>query len=388
MLFIIGIEIIALILLKSRTAFLGVCVVAFCLFLKNFYKNKKIIVLSGICIVLICILVIPKLYNFKKDSADGRFFIWKVATEMITDKPLGYGYGTIVNCYNKAQSTYIQTHTTTKQEQNTAEFTYNLMNDYLEMSVMGGVAGGILYLTFVVSVLYLGLKYWKRDFYTFIGVLVFAVMGLMNFAFFAPQVVLLFAYYAAISAKNAKVFCEIKATLNIFLVFGLAFLFVACGYIYVRFKINYAYELLENNHITEAKIKLQKTKLFTSNEIYYRCLGDCYFAEKDFAYSLNYYSKAVEYAYQPKTLIKMANCEFHFQNYEQALKYLHSASNVQPVLFEPHYCEMIVYLKSGKFEKAKDKAIFILQKEIKLQNKKIDFYQEQASKVLKITELQ
>ena len=84
----------------------------------------------------------------------------------------------------------------------------------------------------------------------------------------------------------------------------------------------------------------------------------------------------------------MANCEFHLQNYEPALEYLHSASNIQPVLFEPHYCEMMVYLKSRNFEKAQEKANFILQKEIKFQNKKIDYFKEQANKVLKIKELQ
>jgi len=430
---IIGIELIALILLKSRTAFLGVCVIAFCLFLKNYYNNRKIIAIISVCVVLIGILAVPKLYNFKKDSADGRFFIWKVATEMIIDKPLGYGYGTIVNSYNKAQSVYIQTHTTTKQEQNNAEFTYNLMNDYLEMAVMGGIAGGILYLTFIISILLFGLKYStchcgldpqsvdlqsrrknkaiagqarndsthqarndsilqarndKRDFYAFLGVLGFAVMGLMNFAFFAPQIALLFAYYSAISAKNAKTLCEIKPNKSIFLGLGLVFLFVACGYIYARFKVNSAYNLLDSKNITEAKTELQKLKLFTSNEIYHRCFGDCYFAEKDFENALICYSKAVEYAYQPKTLIKMANCDFHLKNYDKAVEYLHSASSIQPVLFEPHYCEMMIYLNSGNFEKAQEKANFILKKEIKFQNKKIDFFKEQANKVLKINKLQ
>jgi hypothetical protein len=338
--------------------------------------------------VVIGILAIPKLYHFKKDSADGRFFLWKLATEMISDKPLGYGYGTIVNSYNKAQSVYFQTHITTRQEQNTAEFIYNLMNDCLEMAVMGGIAGGILYLAFVSSILYCGLKHWKTDFYAFLGVLTFAIMGLVNFAFFAPQVVLLFAYYSAISTKNAKTLCEIRPNKNTFLVCGLVFLFVACGYIYARYKVNAAYKLLDNKDITGAKTQLQKLKLFTSNEIYHRCFGDCYFIEKDFEKSLHYYSKAVEYAYQPKILIKMANCEFYLQNDEQALAYLHSASNIQPVLFEPHYCEMMIYLNEKNVEKAQEKANFIMKKEIKFTNKKIDFYKEKAYRVLKIKELQ
>jgi len=228
----------------------------------------------------------------------------------------------------------------------------------------------------------------KGNFYAFLGVLAFAVMGLMNFAFFAPQIALLFAWYSAISTKNAKTLCEVKPNKNIFLIVGLAFLFVAGGYVYTRFKVNSAYNLYDDKNITGAKTELQKLKLFTSNEIYHLCFGDCYFAEKDYESALNYYSKAVEYAYHPKTLIKMANCEFRLQNYEKAIEYLHSASNIQPVLFEPHFCEMMVYLKSGNFEKAQEKANFILQKEIKFENKKIDYFKEQASKVLKIKELQ
>ena len=385
---IIGIELVALILLKSRTAFLGVCVIAFCLLLKNCCKNRKMMAIVSICVVLTGILAVPTLYNFKKDSANGRFFIWKVATEMIIENPAGYGYGTVVNSYNKAQSVYIQTHTTTKQERNTAAFIYNLMNDYLEMAVMGGVAGGVLYLAFVTGILYVGLKYRETDFYAFLGVLAFAVMGLVNFAFFAPQVALLFAWYAAISTKNAKTLYKFKPNKSIFLIVGLAFLCVACGYVYARFKVNSAYNLLDNKNITEAKAELKKLKLFTSNEIYYRCFGDCCFAEKDFENALNYYSKAVEYACQPKTLLKMANCDFHLQNYEKALEYLHVASHIQPVLFEPHYCEMMIYLHSGNFEKAQQKANFILQKEIKFENPKIDFYKEKANKVLKIKQLQ
>ena len=385
----IGFELIALILLKSRTAFLGVCVIVFLLLLKNYYKNRKIIAIISVCVVLISILAIPKLYNLKKDSADGRFFIWKVATEMINKNPSGYGYGTTQSDYNKAQSVYFQQHTTTKQEQNTAEFTFNLMNDYLETAVMGGIAGGILYLAFIISILYFGLKHWNTNFYAFIGVFVFAVMSLVNFAFFVPQIALLFTYYSAISTKNAKALFTININKNLFFIFGSVFLFIACGFIFTRYNINSAYNLLDNKNPAEAKVKLKRLNLFTpTNEIYYRCFGDCYFAEKDFENALKYYSKAINYSYYPKTLIKMANCEFYLKNFGEALDNLQFTSNIQPVLFEPHYCEMMIYLNIKDLEKAHQKANFILQKEIKFENKKIDFYREQANKILKIKELQ
>jgi O-antigen ligase len=112
----LGIVVIALLLLKCRSAHIATIVailIYYCLeydfikWIRN-AKNKSSAKSLFIVFLLIVIPTVSHLYNSKKASADGRQFIWKLSTIMATQKPLtGYGYGSFEKEYNLYQADYI-----------------------------------------------------------------------------------------------------------------------------------------------------------------------------------------------------------------------------------------------------------------------------------------
>ena len=57
-------------------------------------------------------------YLLKKDSADGRLLIWKVAVQAIGEKPLtGYGWDYVAGAYGEAQEKYFSKGDYTEQEE-------------------------------------------------------------------------------------------------------------------------------------------------------------------------------------------------------------------------------------------------------------------------------
>jgi len=99
----------ALLLLKCRTAFIGTVLSMIVYYsleyqFTDWAKNKKNSTSAKALLVVGLIIIIPVcsyLYNAKKDSADGRKFIWKLSAQMIPEKLLtGYGYGYFEKEYN------------------------------------------------------------------------------------------------------------------------------------------------------------------------------------------------------------------------------------------------------------------------------------------------
>lgn len=98
-----------LIMTDSRAAWLGAiigfCFVFYRIFLKNYRFNKLIV--CGMVILLSAGTVY--LYNYKKNSADGRLFVWKNTVSGIAEKPiLGHGKDSFEREYIYLQAGYFE----------------------------------------------------------------------------------------------------------------------------------------------------------------------------------------------------------------------------------------------------------------------------------------
>ena len=79
-------------------------------------------------------------YLLKKDSADGRLLIWKVAVQAIGEKPLtGYGWDYVAGAYGEAQERYFSKGEYTKQEEHVAGSPEYVFNEYLQAAMAWGV---------------------------------------------------------------------------------------------------------------------------------------------------------------------------------------------------------------------------------------------------------
>ena len=79
-------------------------------------------------------------YLLKKDSADGRLLMWKVAVQAIGEKPLtGYGWDHVAGAYGEAQEKYFSKGDYTEQEEHVAGSPEYVFNEYLQAATAWGV---------------------------------------------------------------------------------------------------------------------------------------------------------------------------------------------------------------------------------------------------------
>ncbi|MDR2773314.1 MAG: O-antigen ligase family protein [Tannerella sp.] len=94
-------------------------------------------------IIFITILLITAgsfgMYQFKKDSADGRILTWKIALQAAVHHPWGVGIGNFPGSYGQEQTSYFSAGQGTEQEQHVAGNPEYGFNEYLQIFVMSEI---------------------------------------------------------------------------------------------------------------------------------------------------------------------------------------------------------------------------------------------------------
>jgi len=85
------------------------------------------------------------MYFLKKDSADGRAFIWKNAVQTILRHPMGVGIGNFAGSYGDSQAAYFASGKGTKREEYVAGNPEYAFNEYLQICIEQGVFPFILF---------------------------------------------------------------------------------------------------------------------------------------------------------------------------------------------------------------------------------------------------
>lgn len=147
----------ALILSGSRASFLA-CVGGIVYFYWNSFtcKLRGLNRYSRLLFICLCVCVILGLYFMKKDSADGRLFIWRCTWDLFKERPyLGYGEHGFTAQYMFSQANYFKGHENEHFEF-LADNVKNPFNEYLRLLIQRGLLG-VLFTGLVV------LWYWKNS---------------------------------------------------------------------------------------------------------------------------------------------------------------------------------------------------------------------------------
>lgn len=157
-----GLILFSIILSGSRTGIIGaiisiliVLVVEFQLLsrIKNL-KYSKLIMLSAIIVLLVGLFI---LYKWREGSANGRLLIWRVSTEMIQDKPLGYGHKGFQANYMDYQARYFTANPQSGFRQ-LADNVKHPFNEFIKIAVNYGIIGLFTYLALLSVILWKILK--------------------------------------------------------------------------------------------------------------------------------------------------------------------------------------------------------------------------------------
>lgn len=133
----------SVVLSGSRMGFLGICsaimvILAFTDPVSSFFKTHR---WAWIPILVICVSAFIALYYIKKDSADGRVFIWARCIDLIKERPLfGYGYYGFEHNYMSAQADYFRANPDSPYVM-LADNVTQPFNEYLKLTVNYGIVG-------------------------------------------------------------------------------------------------------------------------------------------------------------------------------------------------------------------------------------------------------
>lgn len=155
------------------------------LVLKKLFNKAKAFKRTIVTILFLGILAagLFGVYVFKKESSDGRVFIWKVTTEMIIDYPVfGVGFDRFNAYYMNYQAQYFEKNGETP-ESLVADNTYYAFNEVLQFVFENGLFGLILLVT-VVSILFqtkVNEKHQLQSFMTKTGLLTIGVFACFSY---------------------------------------------------------------------------------------------------------------------------------------------------------------------------------------------------------------
>ena len=215
----------AVVLLRCRTAYIGLAVeAAVVLFFMSLSKDSRIkgfsllknsegdnpkihssigkVFLAVVTLLVVSVAAV-RMYQMKRDSADGRLLVWKVSASMIAEHPMGCGYGLFPKHYNLRQAEYFHEEHGTETERRNASFVYMAYNDFLEHGVEGGVLGMLFLAGFYAMTITRAKKTPSLPGRAGVGLFsAFAVMSLVNFVVAGIQTWLLVVCCAAVVAAG------------------------------------------------------------------------------------------------------------------------------------------------------------------------------------------
>lgn len=378
-----------IIALKCRTAYLGISTIMIYLAIrsskmKHTIVNKmktKLGIFQISCIATVLLILSLLCYNWKKESADGRLFIWQRDCEMILNNPLGYGYGKYEVEYNLYQSRYFSSHKDAYLQSNLATASGTAYNDILEHGVQGGVLGGVLYLIFLLSSVYQAHRNKKKT--CVMALLAVAMMSMTNSIYcgISPWIMTISAM--AIGVKDTGRQLEnplyrgiivcVVSILSFFLLYRNVMLLVSQSALR-------AYKNEQNYNIEDIE------KLYPAigtSEVYWRYRAECNERINNSFAADSCYIEARKYTSAPLLLFKSSICKERIGDNESALKILRTAVFMLPKNFSLKYHLMMMYDRSGNRRQAKSIANEIILTPEKMHNENIHFIKTEAENYLK-----
>ena len=342
--------IVAIALLRCRTAYIGLAVeIAVMLFAygkarRLVFSHKWVVVIG----VLVCAFSAVRLYDMKRDSADGRLLIWKVSAQMIAERPMGCGYGLFPKHYNLRQAEYFRTGHGTKTERRNASFVYMAYNDFLEHGVEGGFIGMLFLMGFYTIFTKRSMdatgkspSLWARD---GVGPLsAFAVMSLVNFVVAGIQTWLLVICCAAVVAADGRgrtgepeeavggyslLLQRLVGAALVVLVLMLSVITVRMTY--AQYRLGVIKERMSAGEAVDDSEFADIEGCVYSSEAFWNYRAANHIDRNNYDEALESIGRALEYTSSPTSLMMQSHCLLNLGDTARAVSYIREIRDMQP----------------------------------------------------------
>lgn len=410
-----------ILLLKCRAAFIGTIISVVVFYgieynLISWIKNNKNKTTAKALFILSLLIIIPLssyLYNSKKDSADGRKFIWKVSGVMALEKPLtGYGYGYFEKEYNLYQADYIKNGKTTPEELKNAGPVIMPHNELLHNLVEGGCIGLLFAGLFFGSLLFAVKQRKKTDgerpndpeaknsFFniSYAGVIAFIVMSMVNSTIQIIPIMALLIIYAGIICSTLKplqlpsFFLNFRISSTAFsIILMITTIAFSCFLVWTVFGVALADRenkkaslLQEEKRYKEAlQIMHGLENHLSDDRNYWRNLGVIYIKTKNYQQAIDCFNRAKKWSSLPDLYFAPGMCYEKLHDYPKAIAEYKQLVLLLPSKFGYRFRLMQAYFKNKDTINTEIAARQILDLEPKIPSPKVERYKKTAWRLLK-----
>lgn len=358
----------AVVLLRCRTAYIGLAVEAAVFFLfsskdsriKGFSllknsegDNPKIhSSLGKVFLAVVALLVVSvgavRMYQMKRDSADGRLLVWKVSASMIAEHPMGCGYGLFPKHYNLRQAEYFHEEHGTETERRNASFVYMAYNDFLEHGVEGGVIGMLFLMGFYVLIIKDSSLPSKGGRCLSAVLYAFAVMSLVNFVVAGIQTWLLVICCAAVVAAGSSGKYDepeeavgghsllLQRLVSVVLVVFVLMLSVITGRMtYAQYHLGRIEERMSAGEAVSDSVFADLEKYIYSSEAFWRLRAHGLMRTGDYGQATLCVDNAMRYTAAPQLCYMAHRCLSELGREADGIGYINEVYHTQPTLLLP-----------------------------------------------------
>lgn len=393
--FLLLLALLSICLLRCRTAYIG-CFIAILVYAVMLLDRHIFCILDCVkkwllaisLMALVMVIAGVKLYNMKKDSADGRILIWKLSGQLIAERPLGYGYGLFEKNYNLKQADYFRAGNFSDSERRNASFIFMPYNDFLEHGVEGGIVG-MLFLLFFYGIM-IGKALRQKQIIETAVFISFGVMSMTNFVYGAILpwlfVMCMASFVMVDDDKKNKVLPLGKMILQggpmlglvLFSTYQTSRLMIAQIKLKSFCVLNDKYEVASN----EASLAMLENEISTS-ECFWRQQANYNIKRQNYLDAIDNIHEARKYSSSPELFMQEAICLSSIGCRKSSVNYIDTLSMMIPRKLSYKYTLMRYCLSVGMYEKATNYARDIIVIGAKKEASKARMIINEAKKCLK-----
>lgn len=348
--------------------------------------RKRVI---GIAIVgFFCLLLGGMMaFHLKKDSANGRLFMWKISCQAIAERPMtGYGHGNFSSAYGTAQEAYFAAGDYTEQEELVAGSPEYAFNEYLQVAIEWGILALLCLLLFIGFCLWRGIV--ERKISACGGIISLMVFAFSSYPMQLPAFIISLIFLLAVCVVGRS-----QVALSVF-----AFVLAAMGI--SLWKINVYEECkgwtncrmlyaIEANE--KAKDRYEKLYPTLKNRgAFLFEYGHCLHKLKEYDASNKRLKEATNRSCDPMILNVIGKNYQQQGNYMEAEKWLIRSTHLLPGRIYPYYLLVKLYAEPNFYQpdKLEQMADVVLTKEPKVQSTAVKEMREEVKRIrLKVYEI-
>lgn len=359
-------------------------------------STRMVFVFSGI---ILAMALLYGMYHLKKDSADGRWFIWNVSASIVRAHPVfGVGTGRFAAAYGQAQADYFLSGKGTGAQIMIADHPDYAFSEYMHIAVESGLAGLFLFLLAVGLCLspFLQGKTGNRRtlaLYYFPALTGMLVFSLFSYPFDVLPLAMLFVTFLAVAASRTAPLHR-QPGFRWHMAGGLALLVLTTAVAlqvlprgqsyrqwreaHLLFRSGAYADALDEFILLYTRLDYEKNFLME----YGRCLSHL----KEYEESNRVFGECLGVACDPEAYNYMGNNHKALGQHVDAEQAYIRAASITPNRHYPEYLLMRLYHDTGREREALDKARHLIEKPVKINSQIIRRIRQEASNILEANE--